>query len=88
MVLGWIDVVNNVQPCRCSANGMRRSRAIWVQALELLQKKRPKQTDSSRCPDCGMYPQDVLPLFNGTDHLTCFDTCKYYGTDMSRRYEN
>ena len=23
MVLGWIDVVNNVQPCRCSANGMR-----------------------------------------------------------------
>ena len=23
MVIGWIDVVNNVQPCRCSANGMR-----------------------------------------------------------------
>ena len=23
MVLGWIDVVNNVQLCRCSANGMR-----------------------------------------------------------------
>ena len=24
MVLGWINVVNNVQPCRCSANGIQR----------------------------------------------------------------
>ena len=30
MVLGWIDVVNNVQPCRCSANGMRRRSDVVV----------------------------------------------------------
>ena len=31
-------------------------------------KKRLKQTDSSSCPDCGMYPQDVLYLFDYTTH--------------------
>ena len=30
MVLGWINVVNNVQPCRCSANGMRRRSDVVV----------------------------------------------------------
>ena len=33
-------------------------------------KKRLKQTDSSSCPDCGMYPQDVPHLFNCTAHPT------------------
>ena len=27
-------------------------------------KKRVKQTDSSSCPDCGIYPQDVPHLFD------------------------
>ena len=30
MVIGWINVVNNVQPCRCSANGMRRRSDVVV----------------------------------------------------------
>ena len=29
-------------------------------------KKRLEQTDSSSCPDCGIVPQDVFHLFNGT----------------------
>ena len=33
-------------------------------------KKRLKQTDSSRCPDCGIDPQDVPHLFNCTAHPT------------------
>ena len=36
MVLGWIDVVNNVQPCRCSANGMRP----WSDVVVLSGKQR------------------------------------------------
>ena len=31
-------------------------------------KKQLKQSDSSSCPDCGMYPQDVPHLFDCTAH--------------------
>ena len=40
MVLGWINVVNNVQPCRCSANGIQRRpdvvmlSGIWKEHLD------------------------------------------------------
>ena len=30
MVLGWINVVNNVQPCRCSTNGIQRRSIVVV----------------------------------------------------------
>ena len=33
-------------------------------------KKRLKLTDSSSCPDSGIDPPDVPPLFNCTDHPT------------------
>ena len=37
MVLAWLDnVVNNVQPCRCSANGMRRRSDVVVQFFLLV----------------------------------------------------
>ena len=51
---------------------LRREQATLSQLrsghCELLNsyKKRLKQTDSSSCPDCGMYPQDVPHLFNCT----------------------
>ena len=50
-------------------------------------QKRLKQSDSSRCPDCGMDPQDVPHLFDYMAHPNDLSPVNLW-TSPSRRYEN
>ena len=39
MVYGWNNVVNNVQPCRCSTNGMQRRHKVVMLSGEIMSSK-------------------------------------------------
>ena len=48
MVLEWINVVNNVQPCRCSANGMQRRSNVVMLSGRVQQVVVPQPTPFRR----------------------------------------